>query len=221
MPRSRTRQQAWAHVTPEVLISERPADADDRAVPGHWEGDLVIGLERSAIAVCARVKPEGGVRLMEESRMQVGDLKDSGDVRVRPSIAPVPVAISGPLGTDSFHLLGVDHDLIAALQRTHHVSVVLPGEPVDDEWRIGDVIGGALAAQGVTDWRNAVDELSLGTAIDSDGSDARLATRFEGFGYGPQLNGPPVETPSATWCAFESEGSQCVVDCVGVEGGEP
>jgi IS30 family transposase len=49
VPRARSRQKANGHVTPEVMISERPAEAEDRAIPGHWEGDLIIGSDKSAI----------------------------------------------------------------------------------------------------------------------------------------------------------------------------
>ena len=48
-PRERSRNKPQGHVTADVVLSERPAEAADRAVPGHWEGDLIIGTGRSAI----------------------------------------------------------------------------------------------------------------------------------------------------------------------------
>ncbi len=48
-PRARTRGRGKSFVTPELLVRHRPAEAASRTVPGHWEGDLILGLGSSAI----------------------------------------------------------------------------------------------------------------------------------------------------------------------------
>ena len=49
VPHARTRQRGKQFITPELMISQRPPEVADRAVPGHWQGDLSIGLNSSAI----------------------------------------------------------------------------------------------------------------------------------------------------------------------------
>ena len=49
LPRERARKRGRSFVEDALMISDRPAEVADRAVPGHWEGDLILGLGSSAI----------------------------------------------------------------------------------------------------------------------------------------------------------------------------
>ena len=56
VPRVRARSRGKQFVTPEVMLDQRPALVEQRKVSGHWEGDLILGLEKSAIGTLVERK---------------------------------------------------------------------------------------------------------------------------------------------------------------------
>lgn len=49
LPRERARNRGKSFLGDALMIRDRPAEVGDKAVPGHWEGDLILGLGSSAI----------------------------------------------------------------------------------------------------------------------------------------------------------------------------
>ena len=70
-----------------VMISERPAEADDRAVPGHWEGDLILGEGgRSAVGTLV----ERTTRLVLLLHLHGDRSANNVDAAMRKAVATLP-----------------------------------------------------------------------------------------------------------------------------------
>jgi IS30 family transposase len=85
--RPRGREDNRGRITGMVNISERPPEADDRAVPGHWEGDLIIGAN-GASAVGTLV--ERSTRYVLLLHLPNGREAEQVDLAMREAIAKLP-----------------------------------------------------------------------------------------------------------------------------------
>jgi IS30 family transposase len=85
--RARRRGENTGQLRDMVMISDRPAEANDRAVPGHWEGDLLIGADcRSAVGTLV----ERTSRYVMLLHLPHGRGADGVDQAMRQAISTLP-----------------------------------------------------------------------------------------------------------------------------------
>ena len=96
-PRLRTEQAKRGRIQNMVMLSERPPEVEDRAVPGHWEGDLIVGKgSRSAIGTLV----ERSSRYVMLFRLPNGRAAEDVRVALTRTIARLPAELRRTLTWD-------------------------------------------------------------------------------------------------------------------------
>jgi IS30 family transposase len=88
--RSRARSETRGRIPGMVMISERPAEIEDRAVPGHWEGDFILGKNaKSAIGTLV----ERSTRFVMLLHLPDDHTAESVRIAMEHTIATLPEAL--------------------------------------------------------------------------------------------------------------------------------
>jgi IS30 family transposase len=95
-PRGHTVMHGQGQIRQMINISERPADVEDRAVPGHWEGDLLCGSAGTAIATLVERKTRFVMLIALPKNHRADVVADA----LTAKIATLPVALRQSLTWD-------------------------------------------------------------------------------------------------------------------------
>jgi IS30 family transposase len=98
--------------TPMVMISERPAEAEDRAVPGHWEGDLILGAGNTSAIATLVERHTRYVRLaaLPEGRHDAATVRDA----LVQAMAGLPASLTRSLTWDQGTEMARHHEFSLA-----------------------------------------------------------------------------------------------------------
>jgi len=112
VPRARSRRSGKHFVTDDVRLSARPAEVAHRVIPGHWEGDLILGLGSSAIGTLVEratrftvllhlpPMPERGIARTRNSPALAGHGADAVRGAIASTIALLPTHLRRSLTWD-------------------------------------------------------------------------------------------------------------------------